>query len=124
MLYEVITVLKDVYLEGMTNTIFFDNSFTRLIETKAAKLDATGRRIIHAFDTQRSGGVGPIAEGGSFRTSVPIDGAQGYEWIKYSNMYFELTGPAIATVKEGQGSYVDIVSKHMKSMIKSSYNFV
>lgn len=113
-------VLKDVYLEGMTNTVFFDNAFTRLIQPKTAKLDATGRRIVHAFDTQRSAGVGAFAEGGDFKASRPIDATQGYEWLKYYNAYFQVTGPAAATVKAGEGSYVDIVSKHMKSMIKSA----
>ena len=112
-------VLKDVYLKGMTNTIYFNNDFTRLIQPQTAKMDATGRRIIQAFDIGRSSGVGPIAEGGAFRDSVPIDATQGYEWLKYDNALFSLTGPAIATVKAGEGSYVDIVSKHMTSMIQS-----
>ncbi len=113
-------VLKDVYLAGMVNTIFFNDDFTRLIQAQTAKMDATGRRIIQAFDIGRSGGVGPMAEGGSFRDSVPIDANQGYEWLRYDNAYFELTGPAIATIKAGEGSYVDIVTKHMESMIKSA----
>lgn len=113
-------VLKDVYLPGMTNTIFFDNSFTRLIQTKVAKLDATGRRFVHAFKTQRSGGVGAFSEGGDFHTSVPVDAAQGTEWLKYFNAYFQLTGPASETVKAGEGSYIDIVDDHMTSIIKST----
>lgn len=112
-------VLKDVYLPGLTNTVFFDNRFTGLIKSKTANLDATGRRFVHAFDIQRSAGVGAFAEGGDFRTSVPIDAAQGTEWLKYYNAYFELTGPATETVKKGEGSYVDIVSKHMTSIMQS-----
>ena len=113
-------VLKDVYLPGMTNTIFFDDKFTRLIQSQVAKMDATGRRFVHAFDTQRSSGVGPMAEGGDFRDSVPIDAAQGTEWLKYYNGYFQITGPAAATVKAGEGSYVNIIEKHMTSMTKSA----
>jgi hypothetical protein len=111
--------LKDVYLPGVTDTIYFDNAFTRQIASKTGTLDATGRRLIHAFDLQRSGGVGPIAEGGTFRDSVPVYGAQGHEFLKYSNLYFELSGPAIATCKQGEGSYVDIVSKHLNTIVKS-----
>lgn len=112
-------VLKDVYMPGVNNTLWFDDKFTRLIESQSAKLDVTGRRIVGYFDTQRSGGVGPIEEGGAFRDSVPIDGFQGYEYLKYSNMYFELTGPAIATVQAGEGSYVDIVDKHLTTLVQS-----
>ena len=111
--------LKDVYLDGVTDTIFFDDSFTRLIQPRTATLDATGRRIIQAFDVQRSGGVGAMSEGGDFRDSIPIDGAQGWEWMKYENMYFALSGPSIATVKQGEGSYVDIVAKHLSSIQRS-----
>ncbi|MCE5185030.1 MAG: hypothetical protein LLF76_02770 [Planctomycetaceae bacterium] len=113
-------VLKDVYLPGFNNTLWFDNKFTGMIEQAAAKLDATGRRIIGAFKTQRSGGVGPMEEGGTFRKSVPVDGIQGWEWLKYSNMYVEFTGPALATVQSGQGSYIDIVDDHMTSMLDSA----
>lgn len=113
-------VLKDVYLPGMTNTVYFDNKFTALIQSQAAKLDATGRRFVHAWDIQRAASFGPMAEGGDFRASVPVDAAQGTEWLKYTNGYVELTGPAVATVKAGEGSYVDIVSKHMTSMIQNA----
>ena len=113
-------LLKDVYLPGVTNTLYFDNKFTRMIQSQAGQLDATGRRIINAFETQRSAGVGPMEEGGSFRESVPIDGFQGWEWMKYSNMYVEFTGPAIATVQSGQGSFVDLVESHITSLTKSA----
>ena len=113
-------LLKEVYLPGVTNTLYFDNKFTRLIQSQTGTLDATGRRIINAFETQRSAGVGPMEEGGAFRRSVPIDGFQGWEWMKYSNMYVEFTGPAIATVQAGQGSFVDLVESHITSLTKSA----
>ena len=112
-------VLKDVYLPGINNTIFFDNKFTALIQNATAQMDASGRQIVAAFQTQRSAGVGPIEEGGEFVPSVPIDGFQGTEWIKYGNMYVEFTGPAIATVQAGQGSFVDLVDSHLTSLIQS-----
>lgn len=110
-------LLKDVYTPGINNTLFFDNKFTRLIEPAAAQLDATGRRIIGAFKTRRSGGVGPMTEGGTFRRSVPIDGIQGWEWLKYANMYVEFTGPALATVIQGEGAYIDLVNDHITDLI-------
>jgi hypothetical protein len=112
-------VLKDVYLPGINNTIFFDNKFTALIQNAVGQMDATGRQIVAAFQTQRSAGVGPISEGGTFVDSVPIDGFQGTEWIKYGNMYVEFTGPAISTVQAGQGSFVDLVDSHLTSMIQA-----
>jgi hypothetical protein len=113
-------LLKDVYLPGITNTLFFDNKFTRLIKSEAGNLDASGRQIVKAFQTQRSGGVGPMTEGGGFRDSVPVDGFQGYEFLKYCNMYVEFTGPAIATVQAGVGSYIDVVDSHLQSMAQSA----
>jgi hypothetical protein len=113
-------VLKDVYLPGITNTLFFDNKFTRLIKNEAGNLDASGRRIVKAFETQRGGGIGPMSEGGEFQKSRAIDGFQGWEWLKYCNMYVEFTGPAIATVQAGAGSYLDVVDSHMQSMAQSA----
>jgi hypothetical protein len=113
-------VLKDVYLPAFNNTLYFDNKFTRLIETAAAKLDATGRRIIGYFKTKRSTGVGPIEEGGTFVDATPVGGIQGWEWLKYQNMYVEFTGPALATVQAGQGSYIDLVQEHIESLMDSS----
>lgn len=112
--------LKDVYLPGITNTLYFDNEFSRTIRQRSDIIDATGRRIIHQFDTGRSAGVGAFSEGGDFKTSVPVEGKQGYEWIKYFNLYFSLSGPAIKTIKAGEGSYVDTVTQHMTSIGQSA----
>ncbi len=113
-------VLKDIYLPAFNNTLYFDNKFTRLIESSAAKLDATGRRIIGYFKTKRSTGVGAFEEGGSFVDATPVAGIQGWEWMKYQNMYLEFTGPALATVQGGQGSYIDLVQEHVESLMESS----
>jgi hypothetical protein len=112
--------LKDVYLPGITNTLYFDDEFSRTIQKRSDIFDATGRRIVHQFASQRSAGVGAFSEGGDFKTSVPVGGKQGNEWIKYLNLYFSLSGPAIATVKAGEGSYVDIVTQHIKSIGQSA----
>lgn len=115
--------LKDVYGPGITNTLFLDDGFTRLIKKSTRGLQgatARGRRIIRQFATQRSAGVGPIAEGGDFRDSVPVDGAQGTEWIKHLNLYFSLSGPVIRTVKEGEGSYVDSINEHVRTIGESA----
>jgi hypothetical protein len=93
-----------------------------LIAQGFGQTDATGRRLIHAFETQRAAGFGAIAEGGDFKGNVPIDGAQGSEWIKYMNLYFELTGPAQATIQNGEGSYVDIVERHVSSIARTAKN--
>jgi len=112
--------LKDVYLPGITNTLYFDNEFARQIKPRTDIIDATGRRVVHQFDTGRSAGVGAFAEGGTFHTSVPVEGKQGHEWLKYFNLYFSLSGPSIQTVKAGEGSYIDIVSQHMTSIGQSA----
>jgi hypothetical protein len=115
-------LLKDVYLPGLTNTVFDDPSFMGLIAQGFGEVDATGRQLIHAFETQRAGGFGSFAEGGNFKKNVPIDGFQAVEWIKYMNLYFELTGPAMATVEEGEGAYVDIVERHVSSIARTAKN--
>ena len=115
-------LMKDVYLPGITNTVFDDPAFMGLISSGFAKTDAMGRQLIHQFETQNAGGFGSFAEGGDFKTNVPIDGFQAVEWIRYLNLYFELTGPAIATVKAGEGSYVDIVERHISSIARTAKN--
>jgi hypothetical protein len=115
-------LLKDVYLPGLTNTVYDDPSFMGLIAQGFGEVDATGRQLIHAFETQRAGGYGSFAEGGNFKNNVPIDGFQAVEWIKYMNLYFELTGPAMATVVEGEGAYVDIVERHVSSIARTAKN--
>ncbi len=112
--------LKDVYLPGITNTLYFNNEFSRAIQQRADIVDATGRRIIRAFATQWGGGAGPIAEGGDFRRSVASKGKQGHEWIKFDNIYFSLTGPTIKTVERGEGSYVDAVTQHVEDVGKKA----
>lgn len=111
--------MKDVYLPGITNTLFFDNSFSRLIRQTTKGIDGTGRRVVKAFRTQRAAGGGPIAEGGDFHLSVPTKGKQGTEWLKHLNVYFSLSGPAIRSVKAGVGSYVDIVTEHFQTSVDS-----
>ncbi|MHC4489123.1 MAG: hypothetical protein ACYSW7_08110, partial [Planctomycetota bacterium] len=85
--------LKDVYLPGITNSLYFDNAFSRLIQQRSDILDGTGRRAVRQFATQYGGAVGPMAEGGSFRTNIASKGKQGYEWLKYDQLYFSLSGP-------------------------------
>lgn len=112
--------LKDKYLPRLTDTIYFSTPLTRLIADRMGKYDMTGRRLVAAFSTQRSAGVGPIAEGGDFVRSVPVDGVQGTCSLKYMNLYFELSGPTVETVKAGDGSYVDAVSAHLSSIMKAA----
>ena len=112
--------LKDVYLPGITNSLYFNNDFSRTIQQRTDIVDATGRRIVRAFATQYGGGAGPIAEGGDFRPSIPSKGKQGHEWIKYDNIYFSLSGPTIKTVEAGQGSYVDAVTQHVTDVGKKA----
>lgn len=112
--------LKDVYGPAITNTLFYNDDFTRHIQKTTRGLQADGRRIVHPFRTQRSAGVGPIAEGGDWRDSVPPKASQGYEWIKYLNLYFSLSGPAYRTINEGVGSYVDSATESIMSIGQSA----
>jgi hypothetical protein len=116
-------LLKDVYLPGLTQTVFNDPAFTALIQQLTPEdIDFEGQRVIHAFETQRAAGVGAIAEGGSFVTSQPVKGKQGSETLKYLNAYIELSGPLIATAKSQRGSFVNAVSRHFSSNIVSAKN--
>lgn len=115
-------LLKDIYLPGLTDTLFNDKSFTALITTGSEQIDYSGNRIIRTFKTQRAGGVGPMAEGGSFVPSVPMKGQQFYEQVKYLNAYLELTGPSIQAAKAGAGSFVDLVTDSFEDTITNAQN--
>ena len=115
-------LLKDVYLPGLTDTIFNDPTFSALIQRSSSQIDYKGQKIIRAFKTQRAGGVGAFAEGGDFVSSVPQKGKQGYEQIKYINVYFSLSGPAIKAAQEGVGSYVDVVSDSFEDIMTNARN--
>lgn len=116
-------LLKDVYLPGLTETVFNDPSFTALIQQLGPEdITYEGQRVIHAFQTQRSAGVGPITEGGSFVSSVPVKGKQGYERLKYLNNYIELSGPLIATASSKAASFENAVSAHFRTNMLSAKN--
>jgi hypothetical protein len=115
-------LLKDVYLPGLTDTVFNDPTFSALIQRSSNQIDYKGQRIIRAFKTQRAGGVGAFAEGGDFVSSVPQKGKQGYEQIKYLNAYFSLSGPVIKAAQQGEGSFVDIVSDSFDDMMNNAKN--
>lgn len=110
--------LKDVYLPGITNTLYFDDAFSRQIQRTSEIIEADGRRIVRAFETQYGGGEGAFSEGGDFVGSAPAKGKQGTEWLKYFNLYFKLSGPTVETVNEGRGSYVDAVTRHVEDVGK------
>jgi len=110
--------LKDVYLPGITNTLYFDNEFSRTIQRTADVIQADGRRIVRAFETQYGGGEHAIAEGGDLPDSVPAKGKQGTEWIKYFALYFKLSGPTVETVNAGTGSFIDVVTRHVEDVGK------
>ncbi len=115
-------LLKDVYLPGLTDTVFNDPSFSGLIKRSSGQIDYKGQKIIRGFKTQRGGGVGAFAEGGDFVTNVPMGGEQGYEKLKYLNAYFSLTGPTIKAAKQGAGSFVDVVSDTFDDVITNAKN--
>ncbi len=115
-------LLKDVYLPGITDTIFNDTAFTALIQSRTDVIDYVGRRIVTAFRKQRSAGVGSITEGGNFVDSVPTKGQQGSETLAYLNLYFSISGPMIATAKQGMGAFVDVVTDHFETIAISAKN--
>lgn len=116
-------LLKDVYLPGLTETLFNDRSFTMLIQTMTpADIRFEGQRVIHAFETQGSAGFGPITEGGSFVNAVPVKGKQGSETLKYLNAYIELSGPLIATAATDRASFANAVKRHFKTNIRTAQN--
>lgn len=116
-------LLKDVYLPTLTETVFNDDRFTRLIERTSDNIDYEGQRVKHTFETQRSAGVGAIAEGGQWVRSVPVKGQQGSETIKYLNAYLELTGPVIEAARSDRGTVGgNIVTRHFRTNIVSARN--
>lgn len=116
-------LLKNIYLPTMTETLYEDAKFTALIQKTADNIDYEGQKVIHAFGTQRSAGVGAISEGGAWVSSVPVKGKQGSEQIKYLNAYIELTGPLIRAAKSERGSYSPAVARHFKTNIISQRQF-
>jgi len=115
-------LLKNVYLPGLTDTVYSDKSFSATIKRSADQIDYKGQKIIRAFKTQRAGGVGAIAEGGDFVASVPQAGQQGYEQLKYLNAYFALSGPTIKAAEMGEGSFVDVVNDSFSDMMVNAQN--
>lgn len=115
-------LLKDVYLPGLTDTVFNDSSFTALIQQTTEGIDYEGQQIVKGFKDQRAGGVGPIAEGGDFVESVTAKGKQGTEQLKYLNAYFQITGPTIRAAKIGKGSFVSAAEDAFSDMMINAKN--
>lgn len=110
--------LKDVYLPGLNDTIFKDKELLTVFQPVVVEITGDGRRFVIAWDTQASGGIGSISEGGDFVANVPINGAQGYDQMKTDNLYFSLSGPVVRQIKEGEGSYADPVGKSLQSILE------
>ena len=115
-------LLKEVYLPGLTDTVFNDATFTRLIQGTTEGIDFEGQRIIKGFKHQRAGGIGAIAEGGEFVDSVPQKGQQGHEFLKYLNAYFQITGPAVRAAQGGAGSFVNAATDAFEDMMTNAKN--
>jgi hypothetical protein len=58
--------LKDVYLPGLTDTIFKDKELLAVFQPVIVDIVGDGRRFVVAWDTQAAGGIGSISEGGDF----------------------------------------------------------
>jgi hypothetical protein len=110
--------LKDVYLPGLTDTIFKDKELLAVFQPVVVEIVGDGRRFVVAWDTQAAGGIGSISEGGDFVSNVAIGGAQGYDQMKTDNLYFSLSGPVTRQIKEGEGSYADPVGKTLQSILE------
>jgi hypothetical protein len=115
-------LLKDVYLPGLTDTVFNDPTFTALIQSTSDQIDYEGQRIVRMFKTQRGGGVGSFSEGGDWVAPVLMKGAPGEETIKYCNAYFELTGPAIKAARSARGSFVNAVNQSFEDTMINAKN--
>ena len=113
-------LLKNVYLPALNNTVFRATPLLEMFGTFGGKIDFAGNKIIKGFKSQRAGGFGGIPEGGSFVTNIKQTGFQGAERIKYLNAYFSLTGPAAASVRSGEGSFVDAISDGMKDTLETA----
>ena len=106
-------LLKNVYIDTLNNTTFHATPLTAMMGGMGGSLKFEGNKVIKAFKHQGAGGFGAISEGGNFVKGRNQKGFQGYERLKYLNAFFSLTGPAIATVMSGKGSYVDAVADAM-----------
>jgi hypothetical protein len=110
--------LKDVFLPGLTDTIFKDKQLLSVFQPVIVEISGEGRRFVVAWDTQAAGGIGSISEGGDFVSNVAIGGVQGYDSMKTDNLYFSLSGPVTRQIHEGEGSYVDPVGKTLQSILE------
>lgn len=113
-------LLKDVYLPALNDTVFNDPSLYMLFEKNSSPLQFQGQRIIKGFKTQKAGGVGAITEGGSWTTSVPAKGQQGYEMLRFMNAYFEITNPALESAKQGVGSFINEAEESLRDMMDNA----
>lgn len=115
-------LLKNVYLPTLIDTTYNDTSLTTFIKRDASLLPGGGNNITNFFLTQRAEGVGSIAEGGNYVTSVPLKGKQGTDNVKFLNSYIELTGPVIKAANSGQKSAINAVTKHFETNITAYKN--
>lgn len=113
-------LLKNVYIPALNNTVFHATPLLEMFGNYGGVIDFVGNKIIKAFKHQGAGAFRAIPEGGSFATPKDQKGFQGAERIRYLNAIFSLSGPAAATVREGQGAYVDAVSSGMDDTLKNA----
>jgi hypothetical protein len=111
-------LLKNVYIPALNNTIFHATPLLEMFGEFGGTIDFQGNKIIKAFKYQGAGGFRGISEGGDFVTPAKQKGFQGYERLKYLNIYFELTGPAALTVQSGEGAFVSAVQSAMDDTLK------
>jgi len=111
-------LLKQVYIPALNNTIFHATPLMEMFGEFGGVIDFVGNKIIKAFKHQGAGGFGGIPEGGSFVTAKKQTGFQGYERIKFLNAFFSLTGPAVRTIRAGEGAYVDAVPSAMDDTLR------
>ena len=111
-------LLKEVYIPTLNNTIFHATPLLEMFGDFGGTIDYAGKRVIKAFKHQGAGGFGGISEGGDFVNGRKQKGFQGYEYLKYLNVYFDLTGPATKTVQAGQGAFVSAIQSAMDDTLK------
>lgn len=106
-------LLKNVYLPTLLDTTYNDWRFTEMIGMDT--IEGGGNNITHFALTQNAGMQGAIAEGGDWMENVPLKGKQLQENTVLLNMYFALSGTAIASANNMNKGVINAVTKSFET---------
>lgn len=116
-------LLKNVYLPTLLDTTYKDYRFTEMIGME--KTEGGGNSITHFALTQNAGGVGAIAEGGSWVRNQSLKGKQMTENVKLLNAYLALSGTVIASANSMNKGAINAVTKSFETTVttwKNNFN--